>query len=307
MFMQFQNILLLLFIVLIIYFIRLYIKVKKLKNNIEEDEIIDQAIENAGYSYDSKQDIFYSKQDAWQKKFGYCKLYDEAAAPLGMIIDCEPITFEYDNKKWLFQMWKGQYGMTTGCEVGIYTSKNQDLNIPGVFNGTYYDCANEEDQLNIYLILKKNQSILFTRKGKHWWLTGFKLGEFSQPWDLKMEVRVTLKDKIMCQNFVKGLKQNGYATPQIQVFFNTVRIHFDKPYSPQPLTRTKLTEEIAQRNNKNLCFKYQEITTGYQTTPEKIKAIKQKAPQLYHLIPDMGKPIQLFKGYEKIQKRLSLH
>lgn len=29
---------------------------------------------------------------------GYCYLYDEACAPFGMIIDFEPIHFEYDDK-----------------------------------------------------------------------------------------------------------------------------------------------------------------------------------------------------------------
>ena len=35
-------------------------------------------------------DIFYSLNDCWQRDFGYCRLYDEACAPLAMIIDCEP-------------------------------------------------------------------------------------------------------------------------------------------------------------------------------------------------------------------------
>jgi len=52
---------------------------------------LDKAIEIAGYSYDPKQDIFYSTMDPWQRDIGYCRLYDELAAPLGMIIDCEPI------------------------------------------------------------------------------------------------------------------------------------------------------------------------------------------------------------------------
>ena len=60
---------------------------------------LDKAIEIAGYSYDQRQDIFYSTMDPWQRDIGYCRLYDELAAPMGMIIDCEPIHFEYLGKR----------------------------------------------------------------------------------------------------------------------------------------------------------------------------------------------------------------
>ena len=150
-------------IVLVLYLL------KKNKEAYEDKVSLDKMIESAGYAYDPKQDVFYSRADAWQRKFGYNQFYDEAAAPLGMIIDCEPIRFEYDNRKWLIQMWKGQYGMTMGCEVGVYATRDSD---------NFYDCVNDEDQLYIAFILRKNRKIVFSREGIHWWLTGFKLGEF---------------------------------------------------------------------------------------------------------------------------------
>jgi len=52
-------------------------------------------------------------------------LYDEAAAPLGMIVDCEPIHFEYKGKRWLIQFWKGQYDLPTGAEVGYMQPTNR--------------------------------------------------------------------------------------------------------------------------------------------------------------------------------------
>lgn len=87
---------------------------------IEDIKSLNEFIEPYGYAYDSHQDIFYTKIDAWQREMGYSRLYDEAAAPSSMIIDCEPIYFEYDNKRWLIEFWKGQYGMTTGFEIGVY-------------------------------------------------------------------------------------------------------------------------------------------------------------------------------------------
>ena len=52
------------------------------------------------------------------------------------------------------RIWKGQYGMTTGGEVGsLY--KGPDLNIPGVFNGTFYYCVKDEDMINISFAFRK--------------------------------------------------------------------------------------------------------------------------------------------------------
>ncbi|HUS89877.1 MAG TPA: DUF4474 domain-containing protein, partial [Desulfosporosinus sp.] len=123
---------------------------------------LDKAIEIAGYSYDQKQDIFYSIMDPWQRDIGYCRLYDELAAPLGMIIDCEPIHFEYLEKKWMIGFWKGQYDLVTGAEIGVYT-RAVDLNILGFFSGAYYDCVSNTDLLKMSYTLKKNGNTLFTR------------------------------------------------------------------------------------------------------------------------------------------------
>ena len=72
-----------------------------------------------------------------------------------MIIDCEPIYFRYKGKKWLIEFWKGQYGMTTGGEVGIYYTTGPDLNIPGLFNGTFYKCVNDEDRIDMSFAFRK--------------------------------------------------------------------------------------------------------------------------------------------------------
>ena len=65
--------------------------------------------------YDSPWDIFYSNIDAWQKDFGYSQIMMKLQR-IGMIIDSEPIRFNYGGRKWLIELWKGQYGMTTGAE-----------------------------------------------------------------------------------------------------------------------------------------------------------------------------------------------
>lgn len=270
---------------------------------MDYDEL-EKLIESAGYSYDSEQDIFYSNMDAWQRKVGYCRLYDELAAPMGMIIDCEPIYFEYDGRKWLIEFWKGQYDLTTGCEIGIYTATGPDIDIQGVFNGTFYNCASNSERLKMSLILRKNGKILLKRKGKHWWLTGFKLGEFSKPSELIIDLNITLKNETMRDAFLKGLKKAGYLEDEIIVNRNTVGLKYSNTRTAQPFSRTTKTDWIIQRKNKVLCDNYQDITKSYDNFPDKINAIHEQAPDIYEKIINIGKNKNLFKIYEKIKKYL---
>lgn len=256
---------------------------------------IDKAVEIAGYGYDEEQDIFYSIMNPWQRNMGYNRLYDEASAPFGMIVDCEPIYFEYNDKIWLIELWKGQYDLNTGCEVGIYTAKRPILNIPAVYKYMFYDCASDEERLTMSFVLKKKNSnsetgyeTLFTRDDRHWWLAGFKLGMYSEPSELIMEVNITFKDEFMCNAFVKALKDIGYSEEKGE--FHTrginVSLTFDRPYTPQPLTRTEETDRLIQKKNKILCDKYNEITRVYDNFTDKITAIQEQAPEIYSEIMD---------------------
>lgn len=98
--------------------------------------------------------------------------------------------------------------------------------------------------LQMSFILKKNNKIVFTRDSdnksteeteKHWWLTGFKPFEKSEASELRMEIKITLKDIDMCQVFVDALSQVGYSKDdEITVDGATVSFAFDKPYTKQP-------------------------------------------------------------------------
>jgi hypothetical protein len=240
--------------------------------------------------------------DAWQKPFGYCWLYDEAAAPLSMIIDCEPIRFEFEKKHWLIEFWKGQYGMTTGCEVGIYYTDGPDLNIPGIFSGTFYQNIDDADQLDVSYSLYKNRELLFTRKDRHWWLTGFKLGEFSEPDELTADISITLKNGAMCDAFIKALHNAGYAYQEMSVKNYTISFTFNRPRASQPLTRTTMTDWITQRRNERLCKEYQKMTRGYETTPEKLQAIQKLSPKMYEQLIHIGRPKQLYEVFNALEE-----
>ena len=253
------------------------------KNVIPEwtgSDELDKAIEIAGYSYDQKQDIFYSNMNPWQREIGYCRLYDELAAPLGMIIDCEPIYFDYLGKRWMIGFWKGQYDLVTGAEIGVYT-KEVELNILGIIKGAYYECVNNTDLLEMSYALKKNGKTLFTREGKHWWLTGFKLGEFSEPSELSMDISITLHSVQMRDAFVTGLWNAGYPLDEFIRNGPTVSFTFRTPHTPPPITRIPSTDQLIQKKNALLCAKYQEIAGSATNLQDRVKAIQEHAPELY--------------------------
>jgi len=237
--------------------------------------------------------------NAWQWNMGYCRLYDEASVILGMIIDCEPIYFEYDDKKWLIEFWKGQYDLAAGAEIGIYNTKESDIKIPGIFEGPFFKSVSDEEALSMAFTLKKNNEVLFKREGNHWWLTGFKLGMFSEPSELILDLNITLKDNIMLNSFLNRLKRTGYSDSEIKVSDNTVYLTFDKPHSPQPVTRTKEADLIIQLKNKILCDKYKKIVKNYDSFPDQLNAIHEQAPELYEKIISIDRTKGFFSKYEK--------
>ena len=277
------------------------------RGHLQSTSDIDKVIEMAGFTYDPEQDMFYSNMDSWQRKFGYCRLYDEATVPFGMIVDCDPVHFDYEGKKWLIEFCKGQYDLCTGCEIGIYYSNKSTFDIPNISKGTFYNCVEDEDKLYMEFTLKKFDEVLFRRGEKHWWLTGFKLGEFSEPHELSMDIVLTFNKQEMLAEFLKGLKNANYSDNEFIIRGNTVYIDYKFPHTTQPLSRIKQAEWIIQRKNEALCEKYTELTAGCLNMPEKLKLLKEQAPDLYKKAMHPGKSLTIFDVYKKVQKYLSIN
>ncbi len=250
----------------------------------KDKDNLDELINAAGYSYDPEQDIFYSSLYPWQRRFGYCRLFDEASAVLSMIIDCEPIYFDYDNKRWLVGLWKGQYGMTTGGEIGIYYTDKPNINIPGIYKGPFYRSITDKELLDMSYILYKNDEKLFTREGRHWWLAGFKLAEFSEPKELKMNISIDLKSRGMRDAFIGGLNQAGYSDGDITIDDNAVTFIYGTPKTPQPLTRNTRTDWLIQRKNELLCLLFNLYTLPYNNSMDKLKYMEEQFPELSKLV-----------------------
>lgn len=170
----------------------------------------------ASYKYDPNGNYYYTDdKDCWQSNFGYNEGYDRLAVAGVMYYDTVRTKFVYDNKEWLIQIWKGQYGYCfVGGEVGVYTR-------PVGKSGSAYSCAAKEDWLKMEMtfLWKFNGSDyepVFTRPyTDYWWCTGFVVGYEADESRLNREqfrliTHITFKDTAMADAFCKAFEANGF-------------------------------------------------------------------------------------------------
>ena len=270
-------------IALLAAFIILKVRARRFRptgDKAAQQAALNRDLAEAGFAYDRKEDIFYSLMDCWQREMGYCQLYDEGSSLFNMVMHCEPVRFSYAGKRWMIELWKGQYGITTGAEVGIYNTDQDDIRTER-FTGPFYDCAQDSERLPMSFVLRKNGRVLFKRKELHWWLTGFRLGEFSTLDSLTMDVRIRFPNSEMRDAFLEGLLELGYGSREYAVRRNTVTVHYTKPHSVQPLSRGSLQEAAVQQVNKNNCALFRQATGKYTDTLDKLEYIKALVPELY--------------------------
>ena len=203
-------------------------------------------VDLAGFAYDSDQDIIYSKMDALQRNFGYAYAFDANALLLSADIDCEPIFFDYDNKLWMIELWKAQYGLETGCEIGVYNRPTsapvyyglldqaigrRDID-PDPRHGQFFRCADDTELLEMrFTLLRNGESFVVRGPERHWWLTGFRWGVFSKPEDLVMQLSIVFPTEDMRRAFVQALQTMGYQPTQDGL---TVSFDFKSPLAAQP-------------------------------------------------------------------------
>lgn len=273
---------------------------KKITHNSPNKKIttLQKELYPFGLSYNKDYNILISNLYCWQRKYGYFSLLDEALPPLGLIVDCEPVTFIYNDKRWLIEFWKGQYGIATGVEIGIYNTSKKDYEINDYWKGPLYKAATDKEMLNINFKLRKKGQILFSRQDTHWWLTGFLLGEFSEPQNLEMDISITFPTYEMRDCFKNSLFKLGYKPSKVFIKYKTVIFTYSTPYNPQPSTRTPTTEHLVQKNNQLYCKSYEYITRNVAQTPDKIAYLKEYFPSMYNNIVTIGKSRQLFTYYD---------
>ena len=221
-----------------------------IKNFLEGNQI-------ASYQYSYVDDYYYTNdKKCWQDTFGYARIYDLAAPYVVLEYDYTRVFFEYENKDFMVQLWKGQYGYVFyGAEIGIYSKKLSDKE-PGML--TFYGKADEEYWPEMEMTLYHQEingewKREFTReKDNYWWCTGFKLGHLRdvEPADeLRMVASIDFKDINMAKKFGTGLKDCG-------------------------LTRVKSLDELENdcyyRKGSTVHVRWQDISEAENTMPIKL-------------------------------------
>ena len=256
--------------------------IRKVRGHTDQEKIarLDETILPFGYCYDEKWDVFTTILHPWQRDMGYCRLYDESAISMSMVIDCEPIEFEYAGTLYLIEFWKGQYGMTTGMEVGIYKAEKPADYRRGDF--IFYKSVPDDEMLPMSMILYKDGKIIMQRSARNWWLTGFELGEFSSPGELAADIRIDFPNCGMRNAFLQELLRIGYQESDLRVRGTSVRIWFDTPKTTQPVRRWRLLRHLVMRRNRQRCRKYLRLTSHFDRTLDRVDFLCTRYKMLAH-------------------------
>lgn len=168
----------------------------------------------ASYKFDPDGNYYYTDdKKAWQSNFGFNEGYDSMAPVTMMYYDTVRTKFVYDNKEWLIQTWKGQYGYAfVGGEVGVYTRKIGS-------GGTHYNCAQKEDWLKMEMCFMWDEfqtgdyRPVFNRPyTDYWWCTGFVVGFDGgvNRHQFRLVTHITFKDTEMANAFCEAFEKNGF-------------------------------------------------------------------------------------------------
>lgn len=289
----------LLVILIICYFIKRRNAIRKVRCKCLSEKLchVNNILEPFGFEFELKDGIVISKNDAWQRDLGYTDFYDIKAPFLSMVMNAEPIFFDYDGKHFRLELWKGQYGITTGGEMGLYV-REENSDMPKNF----YRCALDSERLNMGFALYK-KCYLFSRCDKSWWLTGFDVGRFSRPKELMMQAYVELENEYMCQSFVNGLLNAGYSPNKIEVCGNCVYFSFCEPYNYKLNHCMKFVKFVAQIFNRINCSLYMFFTRPFNKSLDKIAFITYMFPHLYKLIIKICLPKRKHKKCRRRKKR----
>lgn len=225
-----------------------YILVKKY------GEISYDGLTFAGFKYDPERNVFVPSKNSWQRKFGYGHIYDLLAPFASIIIDTESVYFYYNGYNYLISFWKGQYGISTGAEIGIYKTKDKHVSKKTIYK------ANEENIIMSFTLYKNNKKLIDVHD-RNWWLAAFDLGEFSNPRDLIMDVALTFPNSEFLTAFLEKFKSLKYK--EYQIIGNTIMFTFKKPKTKKVFTRNFFIDYFVQRNNKIKVKLYKEYIDEY--------------------------------------------
>lgn len=239
--------------------------------------VLNELAEPFGFFYIEEKGIFTSRQDAWQREMGYEALYDKAAPGANMVIDAWPVYFDYEGRTWLIEFWKGQYGINTGGEVGIYHAK--DIVPPYFYPEAHFEAADGSEIPYIACRLERKEKEVYELCAGHWWLTGFCMGTFSKPSDLRMMTTITFETPAMAQAFFEGLLKTGKPRNKFRISRNEVYVRMD--FSGKVTWPQRMHRAVVQAVNRFYCQAYRAITRPFTDTVDRMLFLYYQLPSCF--------------------------
>ncbi|MBQ8782697.1 MAG: DUF4474 domain-containing protein [Clostridia bacterium] len=158
-----------------------------------------------GFVLDTDDYVISTAVNSWQRGFGFTMAYD-IFCYVTKLFDYVTVRvkFEYDNREWMIQLWKGKYLVAPGAEIGIYNRETGST-------GTFYNCAADEDMMVMSMKLYHSDELIFEMEPTlHWWLTGFKLHPKAYvPSSLTMNGAIDFPTKEMATLFAESAEATG--------------------------------------------------------------------------------------------------
>lgn len=155
-----------------------------------------------GFNFNLEEMTMYATVGCWMRNFGFCLFYDVSAStmPYFFNYNTRRFKFDYDGREWMIQIWKGNYVITNGAEVGLYSRDAEK-------SGTYYDCATDEQMLEMSMQVYAGDKLLVNKPlQKHWWINGFNLsGRMYLPSTLTLKFSIVMPDEDMLQAFCESM------------------------------------------------------------------------------------------------------
>lgn len=233
----------------------------------EKLSLLDGIIEPFGYKYYPENDLFSTRLHAPQREFGYSALYDKSAPHINLIFDSFPVYFDYRGRTWLLEFWKGQYGINTGAEIGLYYANR--LLEDSETSKTFFRSAEDSDLLKMSLALYQGDVCIAEISEKHWWLTAFRMGCFSNPSELCLQTSITFSSCEMTNAFLAGLEKAGFSADEVCRNCNTVDISFDRSPHIYGLFR-RMRVRLAQWSNRFWCKMYLSVTKPFASAMDRL-------------------------------------
>ena len=230
--------------------------------------LLNELLEPFGFCYQTGQDVIVTSLEAWQRQFGYCSRFDRTALHFGMVFDCEPFFFYYRGRTYRIELWKGQYGINLGGEVGIYYAEGRVS--PDKFDTTHFESIPDDELLIIEMALYQSGQKLFESTRPHWWLGGFCMGKYSEPENLTMQISITFTSQQMLCAFVESMLNNGYRKCDITVCDLMVSFCFSCPHTMQPRVRHCLCAAFSCWKDRLYCRLFLWMTRPFCCTLDRI-------------------------------------